>query len=148
MKLCLQGKDWDSPEGNSVGKHCKNAVEGLAWHVCEALAPTAGNGGSTFSSKLFLRPYMSWIGLLTGTCTKRSETGWSLQYSNSKIVATCDADELKMLAWCCTCSCWWVTALVRPKSLSCRVASRCSSSCTTLPALRMAHWTTHTPGPV
>ena len=63
-----------------------------------------------FSLKLFLRPRVNENGLLTGTSTRSSETGWSLQplkslysvyvYSNSKMVAaTRDANELKMLAW-------------------------------------------------
>ena len=32
-----------------------------------------------FSLKFFLRPRLSEIGLLKGTSTRRSETGWSLQ---------------------------------------------------------------------
>ena len=61
-----------------------------------------------FSLKLFLRrmrPRMSEIGLLTGTSTRRLETGWTTEklvyvYSSSKMVAaTRDANELSMLAW-------------------------------------------------
>ena len=49
------------------------------------------------------------IGLLTGTSTGRSETGWSLiatteklvyVYSNSKMGAASDANELRMLGLC------------------------------------------------
>ena len=75
-----------------------------------------------FSLKLFLRPRVNEIGLFTGTSTRKSEIGWSLQplkyvYSNSKMVAaTRDANELRMLVWAVR------TARVRPESPSRRVA--------------------------
>ena len=46
LELGLQGKGWDSSEGNSVGQHCKNAVRGMLQDVLEALAPKLGKGGN------------------------------------------------------------------------------------------------------
>ena len=60
------------------------------------------------SLRLFLRPRVSETGLLTGTSTRSPENRLEpatteklvYVYSNSKMVAaTCDANELKMLAW-------------------------------------------------
>ena len=57
-----------------------------AWHdmYVKPWHPQLAMVGTYVLSKLFLRPCISEIGLLTGICTQRSETGWSLQYSNSK----------------------------------------------------------------
>ena len=61
-----------------------------------------------FSLKLFLRPRVSKIGLLSGTSTRSSQNRLEpatteklvYVYSNSKmVVGTSDANELKMLAW-------------------------------------------------
>ena len=47
--MCLQGKSWDLPEGNSVGQRRENAVGGMIWDVDEALAPWDGNYGNVVS---------------------------------------------------------------------------------------------------
>ena len=99
LELCLQGKGWNSSEGNCLGQGFKKAVWGMVRHVRVALTPRAGNGGNACSlSSYFLRPRVSEICLLTGTSTRRSEAGWSLQPLKSLYIFTQTAKWWQRLA--------------------------------------------------